>query len=70
MRLSKIILIVAIVLQVGNSSLSAKELKKPITINFQDLTISNLIKITAKILNKNILQTTKIEGKVDFISNT
>lgn len=42
---------------------------KPININFENLEISQLIKITSKIINRNILITKKIEGKVDFISH-
>lgn len=42
---------------------------EPLEINFQDLTISDLIKITSKIIDKNILLTNDIPGKVNFISN-
>lgn len=41
---------------------------KPINVNFEDLEINQLIKITSKIINRNILITKKVEGKVDFIS--
>lgn len=41
-----------------------------INVNFKDLDIKDLIKITSKIINKNILLTSPIKGKVDFISNT
>ncbi len=40
-----------------------------LNINFKDLKISELINISAKILNKNILVTHEIEGRVNFISN-
>ena len=40
-----------------------------ININFKDLKIKELIKITSENIDKNILVTQKIEGKVDFISN-
>jgi len=43
--------------------------KEQININFNDLEINDFIKITSKIMNKNILLTSKIKGKVDFISN-
>jgi len=43
---------------------------KSININFNDLSIQELIKITSKITKRNILITKKIEGKVDFISQT
>ena len=41
-----------------------------ININFKDLSIEDLITITSKRIGKNILMTEKIEGKVDFISNS
>lgn len=40
-----------------------------INVNFKDLKISDLIKITSKIINKNILITQEIEGTVDFVPN-
>ena len=40
-----------------------------ININFKDLKIMDLIKITSKIIDKNILVTEQINGNVDFISN-
>lgn len=40
-----------------------------ININFKDLKIMDFIKITSKILNKNILITQEIEGNVNFVSN-
>jgi len=42
---------------------------RTVNINFKDLKITDLIKITSKIINKNILLTQRINGKVDFISN-
>lgn len=51
-----------------NSDVAAEE-KQPININFKNLKISDLIKITAEILNKNLLQTESINGEVDFVSN-
>ena len=48
------------------SLLSSDEL---ININFKDLSIGELIKITSQKINKNILVTSEIKGKVDFISN-
>ena len=38
-----------------------------VLLDFKNLKILELIKMTSKILNKNILLTTKISGKVDFI---
>jgi len=40
-----------------------------ININFKDLKIMDLVKITSKIIDKNILVTQDIKGNVDFISN-
>lgn len=40
-----------------------------ININFKDLKIMDFIKITSKILNRNILITEEIEGNVNFVSN-
>ena len=40
-----------------------------ININFKDLKISDLIKITSKVINKNILFRDEIEGTADFIPN-
>ncbi len=48
-------------------SVEAKE--KSVNINFKDLSIMNLIDITSKIMNKNILITSNIGGNVDFKSN-
>ncbi|MEA3314813.1 MAG: secretin N-terminal domain-containing protein [Campylobacterota bacterium] len=43
--------------------------KEEINVNFKALEIQDLIKITSKIIDKNILMTNTIKGKVDFISN-
>lgn len=40
-----------------------------ININFKDLKITDLIKITSKVISKNILFTDEIEGTIDFIPN-
>jgi general secretion pathway protein D len=40
-----------------------------ININFKNLKVSDLIKITSKVINKNILFMEEIEGTVDFIPN-
>jgi len=40
-----------------------------ININFKNLKIMDLVKITSKIIDKNILVTQQIKGNVDFISN-
>jgi len=42
---------------------------KEIGINFKNLTSENFIKITSKIIKQDILITSKIKGKVNFISN-
>jgi len=44
--------------------------ERNININFQDLTVSQLINITSKITKRNILIIKKVEGKVDFVSNS
>ena len=64
MKLNKIILV--LVLSLGLLFANTKE---QINVNFKGLKISDLIKITSKIINKNILVTYKIKGEVDFISN-
>ncbi|WP_072682492.1 type II secretion system protein GspD [Arcobacter sp. LA11] len=57
-----ILLVILFVLQVhSNNDL--------ININFKNLKIMELIKITSKKINKSILVTKEIKGKVDFISN-
>ena len=66
MKLNKIYAILLLLI-LTISNVSAKE--DTININFKNLKISDLIKITSKIINKNILITQKINGKVDFISN-
>jgi general secretion pathway protein D len=43
--------------------------KEKININFKNLDIQDFIRVTSKIINKNILVTQNIKGKVDFISN-
>jgi general secretion pathway protein D len=65
MKLNKIVLVLmfSFVLLFGNS-------REQININFKGLQIIDLIKITSRIINKNILLSTKVNGKVDFISNT
>lgn len=65
MRLSKYALNVILGLTLS-ANVYAKE---EINVNFKDLEIKDLIKITSKIIDKNILMTNKIKGKVDFISN-
>ena len=40
-----------------------------INLNFKDLKIMDLVKITSKIIDKNILITEEVKGNVDFVSN-
>lgn len=47
-------------------NLHAKEI---VNANFNNLSLDNMIKITGKIIGKNILISTKLSGKVNFISN-
>lgn len=61
MKLIRVVLIVFLL----NLTLQAEE---KININFKDLKIMDLVKITSKIIDKNILVTQEIKGKVDFIS--
>ncbi len=61
MKLNKLLLIVIFCLK-----LFAED---EINVNFKDLKITDLIKITSKIVNKNILITQEIEGTIDFIPN-
>lgn len=63
MRLISSVLLVFVL----SLSLYAKDEK--ININFKDLKIMDLVKITSKIIDKNILVTDQIAGNVDFISN-
>ena len=62
MRLISKILLVGIFI----FNLNAEE---KLNINFKDLKIMDLVKITSKIIDKNILITENIQGNVDFISN-
>lgn len=59
-------LLVVILIVIFNITLIAKE---EISINFKDLDIEDLVKITSKVIEKNILITTNVKGKVEFISN-
>ncbi len=43
--------------------------RKPVDINFKNLEIESFLRLSSKILNKNILLTAPIEGKVDFVSS-
>lgn len=44
--------------------------RKQVDINFKNLEIDNLVKLTSKILNKNIMLSGGIGGTVDFVSST
>ena len=65
MRLNKIIVSITLsmLLSIGVFA------NEPISMNFKDLQIKEFAKIVAKILDKNILFTTPLKGKVDFESN-
>ncbi len=66
----KLIRIFLMVLLVASVSYGLKDRpKQPIDINFKNLSVEDLVKVTSKIIKKNILFTTKLSGKVDFISN-
>ena len=62
MRLIKVLLVGLLLTFTLNAS-------EKININFKNLKIMDLVKITSKIIDKNILVTTQIKGNVDFISN-
>jgi general secretion pathway protein D len=63
-RLLSVLLMVSLLFSVNSFAQ-----RKKVNINFKDLEISNFIKLTSKILHKNILLTAPIKGKVDFISS-
>jgi general secretion pathway protein D len=67
MKLNKIITIVLVSFLILSDVMAKKE--ETININFKNLQINDLIRITSKIIDKNILLTQKINGKVDFVSN-
>jgi len=50
-------------------NIHAKDNQDLININFKDLNIMELIKITSEKINKNILVTKNIDANVDFMSN-
>ena len=62
MKLIRIVVLVFILVFQGLA-------EEKININFKDLKIMDLVKITSKIIVKNILITEEIKGNVDFISN-
>ena len=61
MRLIKVVLLVFLLNFVSQAD-------EKININFKDLKIMDLVKITSKIIDKNILVTQEVKGNVDFIS--
>lgn len=54
----------------ANEKVYIAEPKEIVHIDFSDLKIEDLINLTSKIINRNILITTPVNGKVDFISTT
>ena len=62
MKLIRIVVLVFVLVLPGLA-------EEKININFKDLKIMDLVKITSKIIDKNILITEDIKGNVDFISN-
>lgn len=67
MKLNRVIYLIFIL--IFSINVFAKSEKERININFKNLKIEDLVKITSKIINKNILITNNIKGTVDFISN-
>lgn len=70
MKLTKVIFLTTFLLTMAMSEDVVKSTKstKGIEINFKDLEIEDFIKMVAKITNKNILLTTDIRGKINFVS--
>jgi general secretion pathway protein D len=62
----KLIKVFILIFLLGTASYASEQ---KININFKDLKIIDLVKITSKIIDKNILLTDDIKGNVDFISN-
>ena len=60
------IFLTVIISLILTQNLYSRELIKA---NFNNLTLENIIKITSKIIGKNILISTKLAGKVNFIYN-
>ena len=58
-----LVLFISLVLSVNVFS------KTTVSINFDKLSIAKFIKITSKILNRNILVPSEIKGNIDFIAN-
>ncbi len=69
MKLNRWLLVLILPIVLNVTVLFAQDDNKPLNINFSELEIVDFIKITAKILDKNILLTDDVKGKVDFISN-
>jgi general secretion pathway protein D len=65
MRLNKIIISFIISIFLSINALANEQ----INMNFKDLEIKEFVKVVSKIINKNILFTVQIKGKVDFVSN-
>lgn len=61
----KVVTIIYILINLTINVWAQNQLTK---INFNDLSINKLIEISSKVLNKNIVSTESIEGKVDFVS--
>lgn len=67
MRLNKFWILLLSVFLFSQCAISAE--RKQVDINFKNLEIENFIKMTSKILNKNIMLTTPVGGTVDFVSS-
>jgi len=65
MKLNRIIVGILLSILI-NGNLFAKQ---EVVINFKDLEINDFIKTTARILDKNILLSSSIKGKVEFVTN-
>lgn len=67
MRLNRFWILLLSVFLFSQFAISAE--RKQVDINFKNLEIENFIKMTSKILNKNIMLTTPVGGTVDFVSS-
>jgi len=70
MKIAKILLTVFILFGGINAAFAnTPSSKTPVSIDFKDLEIKDFIKLVSRILNKNVLLSHDIPGKVEFISN-
>lgn len=61
--------LLTLILLLNLQTIYATESKEPISADFNNVSLENVIKITSKIIGKNILISTKLSGTVNFIHN-